>query len=205
MDALTPANLKPNPLPDVFRVDNVFPEAVREKLHAYLRADAGWQFGWKSSRKNDEFSFWHKHFAGYRNARDEKPYDCNEELARNAPLIHQIWRQLEQRIFAGHTLVRCYANGQNYGTDGTIHKDSRSPNSYTAVYYPHRAWTPNWAGETVLFTPDRDDIAGVCYPKPNRLFVFKGNIPHAARGVSRTCPELRITLMWKTLTDLTDD
>jgi SM-20-related protein len=28
--------------------------------------------------------------------------------------------------------------------------------------------------------------------------VFPGLIPHVARGVSRTCPMLRITLMFKT-------
>jgi SM-20-related protein len=35
--------------------------------------------------------------------------------------------------------------------------------------------------------------------------VFKGNIPHLARGVSRTCPVLRITLMFKTNAGPLDD
>jgi SM-20-related protein len=42
------------------------------------------------------------------------------------------------------------------------------------------------------------DIVSAVYPKPNRFVVFSGNIPHVARGVSRTCPKLRITLMYKT-------
>jgi hypothetical protein len=32
----------------------------------------------------------------------------------------------------------------------------------------------------------------------DRLVIFRGNYPHVARGVSRTCPALRITLMFKT-------
>jgi SM-20-related protein len=52
----------------------------------------------------------------------------------------------------------------------------------------------------VFFTQDGSDILASIYPKPNRLIVFPGAIPHVARGISRTCPKLRITLMFKTMT-----
>lgn len=185
-------------LPRVFVRDALLPEPQRATVNNFLRAD-GWKFGWKSHAKTDEFAFWHKHFAGHRKGRQETKYDCAEELGRTAPLMFAFWSWLEKGIFKGHTLVRCYANGQSYGTDGTIHTDSKSDRSYTAVYYPHAVWEPNWAGETVLFNADKTDIIGSIYPKPNRLAVFKGNIPHLARGVSRTCPELRITAMFKTM------
>jgi SM-20-related protein len=54
-----------------------------------------------------------------------------------------MWVRLEKTVFAGHTLARCYANGQS---DGTLHTDSISGRSFTSVYYPHDTWNPNWGG-----------------------------------------------------------
>jgi SM-20-related protein len=98
----------------------------------------------------------------------------------------------------GHRLVRCYANGQTYGSDGNLHTDTTLANSYTSVYYPHEAWFPDWGGETVFFNAAKDDIIACVYPKPNRIVIFDGTVPHVARGVSRVCPVLRVTLMFKT-------
>jgi SM-20-related protein len=184
-------------LPDTFKIDSLLSEQQRAPLYKFLRS-GGWRYGWKSNGKEDVFAFWHRHFAGHLKVRDKEAYDCAEELKKNVPPLFAIWQDLERRIFKGHTLIRCYANAHAYGIDGTLHTDSRKDNRYTAVYYPHDVWEPNWAGETVLFNADKTDIIGGCYPKPNRLFVFKANIPHLARGVSRTCPVLRITLMFKT-------
>ena len=48
------------------------------------------------------------------------------------------------------------------------------------------------------FNQEETDILASIYPKPNRLLIFSGIVPHVARGVSRICPVLRITLMFKT-------
>jgi SM-20-related protein len=191
-------------MPDSFKIDNLLTEQQRQPLYNFLRR-GGWKYGWKSNGKEDTFAFWHRHFAGHLHKNKTPAYDCAEELKKNVPPLFGIWQELEQRIFNGHTLIRCYANAHAYGIDGTIHTDSRKDNRYTAVYYPHDAWEPNWGGETVLFNQDKTDIVGAFYPKPNRLAVFKGNIPHVARGVSRTCPVLRITLMFKTSSEPLDD
>jgi len=175
----------------------------RKKIYGFLNRP-GWQFGWKSVPGDDQYSFWHKHFAGHLivdhmiKEGQQQPYDCDQELKEKAPIIHQLWRTLKQRELKGHVLVRCYANGQPYGCEGTIHTDSISHSSYTSVYYPHDKWQPNWGGETVFFNPERNDIVASIYPRPNRLVIFPGVIQHVARGVSRTCPALRITLMFKT-------
>ena len=56
------------------------------------------------------------------------------------------------------------------------------------------------AGETVFFNPNRDEIlAASVYPKPNRLAIFPGTIPHVARPMSSRANDLRITLMFKTV------
>jgi SM-20-related protein len=181
----------------VFVADGLFSEPQRAHVHNFLCGDAaGWIFGWKSSSRKDRFAFWHKHFAGHR--KGVAPYDCADELKRNAPLLHAIWGGLSRSLFNGHALIRCYANAQSYGSDGTLHRDSKSPTSYTAVYYPHEIWKPDWAGETLVFNDDATDVVAAIYPRPNRLCVFNGHAPHVARGVSRTCPKLRVTLMFKT-------
>jgi SM-20-related protein len=169
----------------------------RRNLYDFL-AGPGWNFGWKSNTKN-QFSFWHKHFAGNKLPDHEKggeQYNCLEELQKNAPLVAELWRLID--VKAPNVLVRAYANGMPFGTEGSIHTDSISDKSFTFIYYPHLAWWPDWGGETVFFNKDYTDIIDCVFPKAGRLIAFNGTIPHVARSVSRTCPEIRITLMFKT-------
>jgi len=196
--------------PPISVFDDFLPDARREELYEYLNQPT-WEWGWRSSvpksktDPGDTFRFWHKHFAGKRRSDasgklEDRGEDCAEELKAHAPLIWCFWEDVSTLLLKGHTLVRCYANGLQYGSDGTVHVDSIVHTSYTSVYYPHKAWEPNWGGETVFFNSSRNDIIATSYPKPGRLVCFPGTIPHAARGLSRTCPVLRITLMFKTET-----
>jgi len=188
--------------PVIMRVDNIAPEEERRQIYEFL-AGPGWNFGWKSSSKTDVYSFWHKHFVGTYSPEeasreeDGRRRDLAPELEETYPLLFALWKRLQETILKGHSLVRCYANGIPYGSDGTLHTDSSSSRSFTTVYYPHDAWSPNWGGETVLFNREVTDVIGAIFPKPNRAAMFQGNVPHVARGVSRLCPVMRITLMFK--------
>ena len=117
----------------------------------------------------------------------------------HAPLIAEMWTALKAGPLAGQALARCYANGMPGGVEGGLHLDSNIDSHLTAIYYPHPAWGPNFGGETLLFNAAGDEILAAIYPKPNRLAVFSGAIPHVARPMSRKRPELRITLMFKTM------
>lgn len=192
----------------IARNDDLLAPDAHRQVREFLDAP-GWKFGWKSQAKKDPYSFWHKHFAGHINpdhgwpdpGADEEgqtSVDRAAELARNAPVVHALWQGLQATLMQGHRLVRCYANAFSYGCDGTLHTDSRRPDSFTAIYYPNKRWQPDWGGETLFFNADKTDIVGAVYPKPNRLVMFNGTIPHVARGLSRGCPTLRITLMFKT-------
>jgi SM-20-related protein len=183
--------------------DNLLPGDGRQRVYDFIEG-RDWESGWKSNRKKDIYSFFHQHYAGHRRADHSKgvvPYDCAEELSKGAPLLFEFWRLLSSGLLRGHTLIRCYANGFTYGCDGTIHTDSKAANSFTSIYYPHEQWSPNWGGETVFFNKEESDIIGCTFPKPNRLLTFRGDIPHVGRGVSRQCPVMRITLMFKTRVD----
>lgn len=182
-----------NSLPSV--IDNVLADDARARLATFL-GRPNWAFGWKSDSKADPFSFWHKHFAGnvqpdHRGPDGEgRQYDCLDELQRCSPLLADMWRHLSTTCLAGHRLLRCYANGAPYGSEGSIHTNSISDRSFSAIYYPHAKWEPNWGGETVFFNKDKTDIIASVYPRPNRLAIFPGRSPMsraACRGYAPCC------------------
>ena len=192
MDAITPAPVLERPQ----RHEDVFSDDKRSKIYDFL-LEPGWETGWKSNRARDGLTFLHKHYAGWRSS-EKQSYDCQEELKINAPLIFDAWLDVRDKVFAGHTLVRCYANGMAYGMDGSVHLDASAAGNYTAVYYPHQRWSPNWGGETIFYNAKENRVVACMYPKPNSVVVFDGRIPHRANGVTRIFPGVRITLMFKT-------
>ena len=111
--------------------------------------------------------------------------------------IRDLWLKLKDDTLNGHSLVRCYANAHTFGVEGYPHTDSRLPGNYTTIVYINPIWKPEWAGETV-FINDLGDITQAVLPKPGRMVVFDGRVMHAARGLSRVCPAMRATLMFKT-------
>jgi SM-20-related protein len=182
------------------RFKDVFEEDMRRSIYEFLLLP-GWETGWKSNSKRDAYSFLHKHFAGWRRKGDKgavEVYDCEKELEIAAPVPYAAWLNIKERLFPGHKLVRCYANGMAYGMDGTVHSDAHHPGNYTAVYYPHERWSPNWGGETIFYTKEEDRVIDCNFPRPNSMVVFDGRMPHRANGVSRSYTGVRITLMFKT-------
>jgi SM-20-related protein len=174
------------------------PEDQRDVLGFLSRP--GWAFGAYSDTAPGASRYWFKHFAGIVRDGSEKSdsLEFERQLNENAPPVAKVWRKLCGSVLSGHVLSRCYANGYPAGAEGGVHMDSNISEHFTTIYYPHVSWHPNFAGETVFFNRDGSDIVAAVYPKPNRLVVFPGVIPHVARGVSRACPQLRITLMFKT-------
>ena len=179
--------------------DQALSPPEQQALLAFLLLPS-WGFGAYSSESPGASRYWYKHFAGY--ARDShesgEPEMFEAALVSAAPLVSKMWHKLNNGVLAGHSLTRCYANAYPYGSEGGVHLDSNMNHHYTTIYYPHTDWHPDYAGETVFFNSDQTDIQASVYPKPNRLIIFKGVIPHSARGVSRVCPTLRVTLMFKT-------
>jgi SM-20-related protein len=183
--------------------DNILLPDDQQHLWDYLRGP-GWAYGAHSNKNDSEsYRYWYKHFAGFfDNLGDGKPEQFEQQLLVSFPGVAKFWQGIQQKFLQGHRLFRCYANGYPYGVEGTLHVDVEgtvAPGEYyTALYYPHLDWSPDYGGETVFFNDNKDEIACAIYPKPNRLVVFASEIQHVARGVTRRCPHLRITLMFKT-------
>ncbi|WP_394764439.1 2OG-Fe(II) oxygenase [Phenylobacterium sp.] len=179
--------------------DNLLASSEHAVLWAFLN-QPGWSHGGYSSDQPAADRYFYKHYAGYRKSGSEPlTGEIEDELAQSAPMLANMWRGLKAGPLAGHRLARCYANGMPGGAEGGAHVDSNIPTHMTAIYYPHPVWSPDFGGETLLFNDARDEVIAAIYPRPNRLAIFSGVIPHVARPMSRRCTDLRITLMFKTV------
>ena len=176
--------------------DEIVPLELHKALLALFRGPI-WSYGWKSVEARDRFSFWNAHFAG--GGKDSREA-CAEELAANAAAapVHALWRHLSSGVLSGYEPLRVYANAHTYGIEGYVHQDSSDTDNYfTAIYYAHNAWHPDWAGETAFIDPATSDVITSVYPRPGRVILFNGSTLHVARSPSRECPELRISLVFK--------
>jgi len=184
-------------LGDVIVFDDIVPTELRLGILKLIRRPI-WSYGWKSVKERDRFCFWHAHFAG---GEEESRSSCEEELRNNSAAvpIHELWKLLSATLLEGHEPLRVYANGHTYGVEGSIHTDSTDEQNYfTTIYYSHPLWELDWAGETVFYSRQVEDISKVVYPKPGRVVQFRGATSHVARSPSRECPELRTCIVFKT-------
>lgn len=178
--------------------DNFLANEDLANVQAFFQSHVLWTFGWQSNKKNYDvpFSHWNHDFLGTSNSNQT---DCAEKLLADKSLapVAALWVQLQTKLLPGHSLVRCYANAHTFGVEGYPHVDSRKPGNYTAIFYINPMWKPEWAGETVFFN-DLGDIFQSVLPKSGRMVMFDGRVTHAARGLTRICPAMRVTLMFKT-------
>jgi len=184
-------------------VDDCLAAAELEALQGFVLR-APWHYGWKSDAKRDLYSYWHIHLAGSLQGPDLDDPDtvryCDDQLAAAphfAP-VWALWLAVRAKYLPRHRVIRAYLNGHTYGTEGSIHVDTRYPDQFTVMLYAHPAWSADWAGETLFFDDERSNVRAAVLPKPGRLVYFDGRIPHVARAVTRTCPALRTVVVFKT-------
>lgn len=177
--------------------DAMFDDDLKTRIAQFFE-NMHWRFGARSVINTDQqsYPYWYITLAETeRTPNANKLGDCSKMLEKY-PIIKEAWEAVKSKdIFAENILNRCYGNAYPYGSEGAIHLDSSNADQITAIYYPHRSWDVNWAGETVFV--DGPKIIASILPWPNRLVAFPGNTPHAARAISRTCPLLRVTLVFK--------
>lgn len=172
-------------------------DAVRAKY-----VDVGMKYGWKS---NSKISYDHGHWNHLilSNSKYFK-YDMSALPAMSKhPELAVIWNLIKQQL-GDRILVRCYINGYTFGTDAYAHIDDKNITakfgedalSETVIIYLNKKWNRDWSGETVIY--NGDEIERSVLPKFNRMLTFNSALFHAARPVSRSCPDLRLVLVFKT-------
>lgn len=110
-----------------------------------------------------------------------------------------IWDGFLSKTFLDHNLVleptRCILNSYNHGDSSWLHTDCDSSKSWTAIIYLNEYWDLNWGGETVIV---RDGAVSECFsPLPGALCMFKSNLLHGPRPVSREAEFPRIGLTYQ--------
>lgn len=179
------------------------------ELEPLLRAfdqkyvQSGLTYGWPSTHDKKDFGHWNK--LVLKSAKHYLIDNTHLQFMRKHPEVQTIWNIIQSKI-GRRKLLRVYINGYTYGTDAYIHKDDGWVNetygdgtlSESVVVYLNETWDPDWSGETIVLGDD-GEIEKSVLPKRNRVFAFDGNRPHGARPLSRSCPELRKVLVFKTL------
>jgi len=178
----------------VAQFDTLIPADKLRAVQDYFAARVRWKYGWPQGGK-DPYSHWNIDFLESGLHNQENLEHKLRELPDARPLV-DVWDCLKAGPMHGQHLVRCYANAHTFGVEGYTHTDSDKPDNYTAVVYLNPVWKPEWAGELVLFD-DAGDLLCAILPKPGRVAMIPGDVPHAARGVSRICPAVRVSLAFK--------
>lgn len=170
---------------------------TKEELGAvrFFIDKANWSYGWPS---NTDMPYGHWNVDFTKTTKDN-PTDVANRLP---PVLTPLWQKLNAQLFGGNAkLTRCYSNRHTFGTEGYIHTDTKRDEDMTCLVYMDPEWDVNWGGETSFYSTDLKQVVKSEIPQYGKAVVFKGNIPHCAKPVSRTCPQVRTTLMFKVTID----
>lgn len=167
--------------------DSFFPADLADRLQRHI-GSLKWSYGWRSN-----FSMGYAHWnCDIANAGTSNGLDVEGNIDG---VVKEAWDFIKANYLPDHVLIRCYANTHTYGVEGYPHTDSRRDQDTTVVVYMNKTWKREWGGETLIYNGDRIEHAEL--PAFNRALMFNGNRLHCARGVTRICPEQRLTLMFK--------
>ena len=100
-------------------------------------------------------------------------------------------------VDGGYQVIRNYCNYASYGDMLFTHVDcAPGAGHVTALWYICTEWDVEWGGETILFNSGKDAVCAIS-PKPGRLVVFDGAVPHVGRPPNRICYAPRYTFAYK--------
>lgn len=108
--------------------------------------------------------------------------------ASENPLWEDVLQFLEITIPEIPPRDECYAayiNVMRFGNSPAIHCDApyHVDKQKTVLVYMNPVWHPEWGGETVFFD-DTLDAKYIVQPRPGRVVIFDGRIPHTAKTPS---------------------
>jgi len=96
-----------------------------------------------------------------------------------------------------YRMYRSYCNYASFGDMLFIHTDAQpGARELTALWFIAPEWHPEWGGETLFFNGEMD-AEFVASPRPGRLVIFDGAIPHVGRPPTRICFAPRYTYAMK--------
>ena len=120
------------------------------------------------------------------------------EVGRSLPLLAPSLAAA-QLVSGGNAYrdYRAYCNYSSYGDVLLTHTDAQpGADEFTALWFLSTEWNPEWGGETLFFDA-QGDAQAVVSPRPGRLVIFDGSIPHCGRPPTRICYAPRFTFAYK--------
>jgi hypothetical protein len=190
---------------DIITFDDILPLDIHQKLYKDIKRE--YMTNEWSSVGNKETA-WHWNYVfhnskQYMPAMDRAEYEI---LKGKHPHVADLWDHISQAAKSSVGALkplRIYMNCNPYGTNGYIHRDD---GDMTAIYYPCTNWLPEWEGGTCFYEKNNgihDAVKYVSY-RPNRLILFRAQIPHRAMPVDRVCIIPRYVIAMKLQFDVSD-
>lgn len=183
---------------EVFVIDNLFPwwfihhvDNVILGPHAYP-----WQYGHTSNYATDGRDTgadleWSEVPAFKQQI--YPPKSPNSSDSSFGMIFQCITSAIPFKLELGEVLV----NGQQWIHNTIVHQDCTCDNGISWIYYVNKKWDDIWGGPTII---EHGDDSIKVYPKPGRICLFKGNIPHRGSPPDGDYYRgLRATLVYKTM------
>lgn len=186
---------------EIIRHERIIETGLFTRLQLEL-SQLGFFHGWRSNTSIG-FGHWNRDFV---KSIKENGVDVGNRLlsghagggvgGQGSGCVAEAWFYLRDKYYQDYILLRCYMNGHVFGLEGYPHTDSIRPCDKTLVVYMNKTWRREWGGETMIYG-EGSSILHAELPKENSAIEFPGCAWHVARGVTRICPELRVTLVFK--------
>jgi len=165
--------------------EKLVPQNLLMEIYNYYLTGLRWEF--KNNGDDDDLltSFW---------ARKDFPDS-----------IYELREIVRKKLDYQAEDPRMIVNGHVFGLGDGIHRDSykvanmENPGK-TAICYVNPFWRADWDGETKFYShrdPSKADLLYACLPKPGRVIIFDGSIPHRGCAPNRFCNKLRITVAYQ--------
>lgn len=183
---------------DMCVIDDGITDEEHSKVLELLTGSV-WRYGWPYPYSPLDRPCWHAFIAGTH--RDELQ-DCEQELRERSDwgFLANIWTRIKAAHMPTATLLGVYANGQVSSQDGPIHRDNTADApGRTVMLFCSEYWAACWGGELMFYDFSKKFIVASVQPKPKRLVIFNGEVPHAARAPVVSCNRLRMSIAFKTL------
>lgn len=157
-------------------IDDVpLPQALRGELQR-LTQEPVWANNWTT--ENYAYKNWGALFMGDSDATQLKNCEAEMYRERRTYLLGKFWTIIKEQYLPEHELLRYWALGFTQGMDGHVHIDGKETDYYTTLLYIHPQWQAHWGGELLYYSFDESDIIKVVEPKPLRVVISPGHIPH---------------------------
>lgn len=144
-----------------------------------LQTNLKWEYiGWSGEPKEP-----YRHWASYP--------ELGGEIAKIWDTINFSFKEDGFDLRPGRIIANLFAHGDS----SWLHKDCESDNAWTAIIYLNDFWDLNWGGETILV--ENNEIVKAFAPTPGKFILFKSNMVHGPRPVSREAPYPRFGLTFQ--------